>query len=426
MNYSKKEEGYALITVLLIITVFMILFLSFAGQSINNTKQNQVIEKDSQSIALSEMGVIYFETLARNVYISNSDTIQNEVKNLRANDVQTGTVKANDIYIQDAINSMVDKLKILKPMTLQIDDNPTASFRIDPKEGETNIVQTINNTIKIDFISTGIENGEEKKIDGTLTMDFSGFLTSDDNSGGGGGSNSPILTGNNISDPGNLPACSDSNKKVDFTNTTCQISGSETYSNNDQLTFNNSTFKVTGALSVPNMNNDISSSTLFIQGSMSGENMNSLNQINLHVNGSASFGNFNGNGLNGSTIEIGGSSTMGNMNLSGSTLYIGGTANIGQINSITDSTIYINTKINSDTTIQGVNFGNNSTICVNGPLTIGNINNNSNGSSNIYAKSSDNPKVITDSAAFMNKCNKSSSTISWGTPTISANFDYSY
>jgi len=160
--------------------------------------------------------------------------------------------------------------------------------------------------------------------------------------------------------------------------------------------------------------------------------MNSLPKLKLHVNGDASIGHFNGSGLTESTIEIGGKAKMDNLKLDGTTMYIGGTATIGQINDMEDSTIFINNYNDNKslkTKIAGVNFGkdSNSTICVNGELEIGNINNNSNGSSNIYAKRSNKPQVITDPVSFNNACkSQKRSSVSWGTPSISADYDYQY
>ncbi len=63
----KNEQGYALVTVLLIITLFMAIIISVMGQSFNTTKQNQTVEKNYQSVALAEMGINYYRSLLNNI-----------------------------------------------------------------------------------------------------------------------------------------------------------------------------------------------------------------------------------------------------------------------------------------------------------------------------------------------------------------------
>lgn len=420
-----NNHGYALVTVLLIITVFMLLSFSFMGQSANTIKQNQVVEKNSQSVALAEMGIMYFEHLTRNEYDSNRQKVIDVVKAQRDSDIKNNIFKTDDHYKQLAISNMEDILKSqLSEETKQIDHKPTASFTIKNDSGD--IVSRTTNGLKIEFSSIGRERSNETTITGALVIDFTNWMSRAENPGNGSGSNESegkLLTGNEILDPGTLTGCDTENKKDNFTGITCQINDNAGFDNNDQLTFENSIFKVNGSLTnTGNLNKDIINSTLYIKGDMNTGNMNSLVKLRMHVQGNGIFGHFNGNGLYDSLIEIGGDAKMDNMKLEKSKMYIGGTANIGQINDIKDSIIYIN----SSADIQGINFGSNSTVCVNGPLTIGNINENI--TSKIYAKSSNNSKVITDQSAFNNACKGggNQSPISWGDSSISAEYDYKY
>ncbi|CRK84306.1 hypothetical protein BN000_04312 [Neobacillus massiliamazoniensis] len=57
MYQLNHKKGNALITVLLIITIFMILFLSSTGQASTNVKLKRVVEKSNQSTAIAEMGL---------------------------------------------------------------------------------------------------------------------------------------------------------------------------------------------------------------------------------------------------------------------------------------------------------------------------------------------------------------------------------
>ena len=52
----KNEQGFTLVTVLLVIIIFMIVGVSAISQSFNTVKQNQLLEKKSQSTAIAEMG----------------------------------------------------------------------------------------------------------------------------------------------------------------------------------------------------------------------------------------------------------------------------------------------------------------------------------------------------------------------------------
>lgn len=419
MKY-KNENGYTLIAVLLIMTIFMMLAFTFMGQAANSIKQNKAVEIRTQSVALSEMGVTYFQQAIYNVYETYHDPIIQQVKETREKDK---VKKQEDEYIQLAIDAMRDKLKTeLNSTTVSIDGKTGASFEIE-YDKDLNINQ-IGKILKVDFNSIGTENGKSTQIQAVMNIDFSNLLSLDENgSGNQGDGNSNLLTGNKIADPGNLNSCSNNNKKIDYSNISCQVIGSDSYGNNDKLTFNNSIFKVTGSLSIPQMNSDIINSTIYVMGSMTTGNMNNLNRLRLHVDGSGHFGHFNGNGLSNSIIEIAGNAKFDNMKISKSTIYVGEyNAEFGQINGMEESTIFVN----SDAVIKGLDIGKNSIVCVNGYLKIeNNLNSNFNGK--VYAKDSNRSNVVKGDKAFENGGACSATTgISWGDPSIFAEYDYSY
>ncbi|WNS74473.1 hypothetical protein RRV45_16385 [Bacillus sp. DTU_2020_1000418_1_SI_GHA_SEK_038] len=419
----ENEKGYTLVAVLLTVTIFMLLAFSFMGQAANSMKQNKAVETKSQSVALAEMGVTYFQHAIQNIFKSNYQSIVQQVKSIRESDKIKRT---NDEYTQIAMNLMKDIIKNeLNPTAISIDDNPGANFSIQYNKN-SNLKQD-GKVLKIDFKSIGTENGKITTIETVMNIDFS-ELMSDSGTGETGNTgvqNAILPSGNDIPDPGNLSACDNDNKKVDYSNIKCQVNGSDSYDNNDQLIFNNSIFKVTGALSLPQMNKDIINSTLYVLGSMTTGNMNSLTHLKLHVNGAGHFGHFNGSGLTDSIIEIGGNAKFDNMKLLRSTIYVGEyKANFGQINGMENSVIFVN----SDTDIKGLDIGSNSTVCVNGFLKIEN-NFNSNSNSKVYAKNSNNNNVIKGDAAFKDggACSrKSGSLISWGDLSIYADYDYKY
>ncbi|MBS4191479.1 type II secretion system protein [Bacillus sp. FJAT-49705] len=410
-----NKRGYALLTVLLTITIFMIISLSFMGQSANSMKQNKEVEKKSQSVALSEMGILYFESAIKNAYYSNYNIVLQEIKNERENHIKNKELKDNQYYIQKARDKMKEIIKI--KIITELENKPPVPFEIDYQVDPDG---SKSNEISIVFISTGNESGKKTKIKASMTIDFTDFLTMEDKDSGNPGESESLLSGNEILDPGNLTACR--NEQTDFTNSRCQINGSASYHNNQKLVFDNSVFRVNGTLSFQNLNNkDMNDSIIYVLGSMTTENLNSLKQSKIHVNGAANFGHFNGSGLTDSIIEVAGSATFDNMKMDNSKIFVGSPARFNQINNMNNSIIFIN----SSASIQGINLESNSTVCVNGNLSINNINDNSKGSSKIYAESSSHSKVITNPTSFENAC-KRNSTIKWGDPTISIKYDYNY
>jgi hypothetical protein len=439
MDKHKNEEGYALLTVLLIITLFMVLFLAFTGQAFNTVKQNKIIEKSSQSVALAEMGVTYYEKAIQNVYFANITEIINEIDALRKKQIN-GTLTSDELaedvkpLYQDKLLNNDDFIKIARDRLLKkincslnelsctgqekillkqtIAGKTESEFEINKKDGQSAIVISEGNAmIKSDFISIGKENGDPTTIGATLKIDFS-----------------DIVPGNTIKDPdpnGNLlKKCDDINPKLtNFTNVECQYSIEKHFANNDKLEFNNSTVRVNGDFSFGNLNNENVKSTLYIDGNMNTGNMNSFETLNLHVTGDATFGNFTGSGLAKSIIEIDGSTTFENVKLKESDIYISSLSlnlpNLGKILEMEQSSIYVN----SGAIFEDINIGASSTICVNGELSFKNPNSAKiSGTGKVYARESTHSDVITNQTEFDNACTK----FAWGTASFTADYDYTY
>lgn len=79
MKTLKNESGYSLLSALLIITIFTIIFLAFVGYSFTTSKQNTTVEKQSKSVAFAEMGINYVEAAINDIYKSNKDDIDDEI-----------------------------------------------------------------------------------------------------------------------------------------------------------------------------------------------------------------------------------------------------------------------------------------------------------------------------------------------------------
>ncbi|MEB2302765.1 hypothetical protein LAV72_24520 [Lysinibacillus xylanilyticus] len=425
-----NNNGYILAIVLIISIIFSVIFLSFIGISSNTTKQNNVVEGTIQSQSIAEMGASYFQHAMTNEIITTQSQIINTVLKEREVDIKNNKIKG-DYHYKDSARKYMQKnleecIKNLQT-NIKIQQNNKNYFKINPTY-ESSGIDSVNESkffsvdgdkLIIAFTSTGYIELKQANIKGTMEVDFANILgqgTSGESEG------TTIVKDNTIADPGeNLIICPNE-KKDDLSNMSCQIKGSINYSQKDNLTFNNSIYRVTGAFSAGNLNNNINNSTIYIFGSMTSGNLNSMNQLKLHVNGALFVGHFNGDGLYESTIEVGGSASMGNIKLTKSTMFINGGTSIGNINSIEDSIIYIN----SNADIQRANLYKNATVCVNGDLKIGKINNKSSNTSNIYARTSNNPDVITNKAAFEAACTIGGSTVTPGSVDYTTNYEYSY
>ncbi|WP_341302032.1 hypothetical protein MHB44_06445 [Lysinibacillus sp. FSL H8-0500] len=420
-----NDKGYALALVLIISIVFTLVFLLFLAISSNTTKQNNIVESTFQSQSIAEMGASYFQHAMTNEIITRQDKIIQKVLTNREQDIKNGIINGDEYYISSVIGEMESELKGEAIPSLNtnmtIHSNSQNHFEIDSIEFPSE-----DKMLVIKFISIGYDEAKRMEIGGTVTADFSDMIDPTANNE----TEETIITGNTIPDPGtNLDICS-TGTRADLSNKHCQINGDISYHQNDELRFNNSTYRVSGSLNVPNMNYSSSNSTLYIVGSLNGQNLNTMTNVKLHIGGSLNISQLNGRIVD-SVIEVAGSTTLhGNLdNLNNSTIYIGGSFMMATINQITNSTIYVGGDAHF---YQHMNLGRNATICVDGDLIIGNnlstgnINNNSGGTSKIYARSSRHQAVITGNAEFEAAC------LGGGSPTVNPDFsppieyEYSY
>jgi competence protein ComGC len=173
MDQDNHEKGYALITVLLIITIFMILFLSFAGQASTSVKQNRVVEKSNQSTAIAEMGISYYQVAVQNIFESNQQKVTDQVNTL----INGGSTED---FITLATKSMKDILKqelLKEPSQITIDGHPSAYFSIT--NIDTNIIPSTNK-INISFSVNGTEDNKMTPLDANMTIDLGTIIKGDD------------------------------------------------------------------------------------------------------------------------------------------------------------------------------------------------------------------------------------------------------
>ncbi|MCS1391341.1 hypothetical protein [Lysinibacillus boronitolerans] len=420
-NVLNNNKGYVLALVLIISILFTVIFFSFLAISSNTTKQNNIVESTFQSQSIAEMGASYFQHAMTNEIITRQDKIIQKVLLQREKDIKDNLIKADEYYRNLAVGYMKqeieDEVIPFLNININIHSNSQNNFEID----SINFIDK-NSMLIINFTSIGHDEAKNAEINGTITVDFSNMIDPTTNNE----SDETIITGNTIADPGTSLNICPTGTRADLSNKQCQIKGNITYSQNDELKFNNSIYRVSGTLTVPNMNYSSSNSTLYIVGSMNGQNLNSMTNVKLHVGGALYVSQLNSSIVD-SVIEVAGSTTLiGNLdNLTNSTIFIGGAFMMAQINQISNSTIYVHGSANI---YQGVNLKRNAKICVNGDLAIGNINDHSGGTSKIYARTSTrvHESIIVGNDKFEAACAGGSPTVSPGSIDYTTEYEYSY
>lgn len=315
------NSGYALVTVLLMITIFMVLALSFMGQSVNSAKQNNITEENSQSVALAEMGSVFY----KNAIMNEFDDISKAAKEAQSNyinelhkivitndDIKT----ARNYAINEAYRLLEDKLikeqnsylVAIRNNPIEI-DNDSAKYIVkdvtlsDLKEKDNQKVTTI--TFHTTGISNGINENSETTIESKLEIDFSTIFneTSSNNGISIGLSNLiPDLDPTNICD----------NNATVFNGNRCTYQNSKSFHQSDKISFNNTILKVNGNLSYRNLNNaDLNNSVLYVTGDFTNGNQNRLSRANIYVGNTGNFHNLN-NASN-VTIEVKGNAYFGNL-----------------------------------------------------------------------------------------------------------------
>ena len=126
----KENQGYALITVLLIITIFGILSLAFMTKSISSMKQNTSVEKKSQSVEFAEMGATYFQYAVTNASKNLLPNVINTVEEERNQDINNKEFKSEDKYTERAITLLVNSLR--NQLDSTIEEREHLPLSIDP------------------------------------------------------------------------------------------------------------------------------------------------------------------------------------------------------------------------------------------------------------------------------------------------------
>ncbi|MFF2447732.1 hypothetical protein ACFVSW_11550 [Neobacillus sp. NPDC058068] len=163
MKILKNERGYALVTVLLLITIFTVVFLAFMGQSFGSVKQNQVVEKKSKSVAAAEMGVSLYQVAVQNFFETKLEDFKKIVPPTQSDfKVRAATQLATDIQTAFRAKYPINN-------------------KYYPISGDSNIAITNkkftatsnSNKILISFSVMGTEKMKDTILDGEMTIDLS-------------------------------------------------------------------------------------------------------------------------------------------------------------------------------------------------------------------------------------------------------------
>ncbi|MEH7332699.1 hypothetical protein V7161_08690 [Neobacillus drentensis] len=281
MKYLKNEKGYALVTVLVIITIFMIITLSFMGQAFSSTKQNQVVEKSTRAVSAAEMGISYYQVAIQKMYESKRDTVNSHVSTIMS---QPNATTTKD-FKREATLKMASELQALIPSgtsltPIRVDEHPNASFYL---KNFVAAADPASNSYKVNisFNIVGNEDGKETTLFAEMYLNLDTIInlptTDDPNS-----YQLPNYT--NIPKPntvcGTLATCNP-----------VYVEGDKGFDGNNLLS-NNQTIYTTGSLTLTGQGNENNTSVIKIHadGNITvGKNMNSQTNMLIETNGNATF-----------------------------------------------------------------------------------------------------------------------------------------
>ncbi|MFA9555957.1 hypothetical protein ACERII_01430 [Evansella sp. AB-rgal1] len=280
MNTLKENHGYALITVLLITVIFSLISLGFLAQSISSMKQSTKVETKSQSIELAEMGATYFQYAVKDAtHVLLAEVMEQVEATFYANPMQS-----SEYFTSLGITLLKDSLasEFSEPISIPIKDIPNASFTIDIL---TPTADLSDKKIVINADSLGKKDNDESKIQASLTINFDDFISLHQTEEQG----VPKPTINKIDVPTSTSMCQPG--IVNYSGKECLQINNVHYGNNiNDVKFENSKVKVQGSLTIDgNMNNPITSSTLYVEQSLNFKRTVTFNNTKLFVGGITDF-----------------------------------------------------------------------------------------------------------------------------------------
>jgi type II secretory pathway pseudopilin PulG len=295
MKHMKNEKGMALITVILIFTVFSLLGLVIFSSITSNMKQISKTEENVQATDLAEMGVMYYRTVT-----------ENSIRKVFATPTNGGDMVTRIVLLKEEIKKSGEKKQISGTDVFFELKNLTAEFN------SGSLVINLNSIGTVDI-------KESRRLNLKLTYTFN-------NDGAGNytviiptvGLSPNSLCGTELTDNTNLKNDKDSNIL------TCSYTITPE-SNLDKLNnIENAAIYLSGDLDMSNQINQVTNGQIYIKGTFDTQGLvNFYENSIVMVEKKATIGQIN--------------NTYGNF-----TLLVGGDLEVYKINNIVNSTIYVN------------------------------------------------------------------------------------
>lgn len=300
MKHLRNEYAMALVTVLLIITVFSIVGLSVMSLSISNAKQVTKTEQEMQAVDLAEMGVVYYKSAfikkANEVLTAKRAEAQANIDLQNSSNTNNGTtIPINKDTILQELSTILENMKIEKKLNtflpsiplsspITIEKNSSYSFEFEYTKID---YDKTSNKIIVDLKSTGsVPKNQNESLESTIELDIEELITVTTRTGTGTGTGTT-----KISKPTGLSDC---------------IYNGETL-------VTNCSYKEAGTIKTnyDNKSKEVGPITALINGSLnlySSKKMHIDNSF-LYITNDATFGDFNGN-VSGLTLYVGGNATF--------------------------------------------------------------------------------------------------------------------
>lgn len=326
MKKVKNEKGMALVTVLLMITVFTILGMAVISLSISNTKQVTKTDGEMQAVDLAEMGVIYY----KNTFISHANSqlriaiedakqtinkLNADIMTANANNAQTDKdqelIPINETTILEYLD--LEKVSFLPSVLKTITINENNSFKIDY---HTEVINESNHNIQVDFKSIGYGPNDTKEITGTIKLNINEALISSYLGKGGAIITKPLgleekyVYGGQLEDGSSYTTSvyNSSTLDYDILGVTAVVNGSLQLNQSMKQIGKNSLLYITETADFGELNGNIDTSKLYVGGNADFGNINGGIKFNsiLFIGGNATFGSVNGGVDDSSLVCVGG------------------------------------------------------------------------------------------------------------------------
>ncbi|MFT8391491.1 MAG: polymer-forming cytoskeletal protein [Sporolactobacillus sp.] len=190
-NYYKNEDGYALIIVMLVITLLLIVSVSLIGVAFNHSQQITHEQYRVQATNVAEMGMKNF-----------SANLSSQLTDL-GNQLNNGQITVSDTSNNDANNPLSLPGKIATTIqsiatglnnssTLSgLQNNPTSSVSVVPVAPST-MAGLSSTDLPFKVVSTGTVNGVIRQVSQTIVVNYAKKTTTTSGSSDGTGVTVPI------------------------------------------------------------------------------------------------------------------------------------------------------------------------------------------------------------------------------------------